>query len=74
MTFELLHNLFSPQKVANFVGRNTLLSSNLIQFLGAAHSCGGGVQTFDQQIFFDDDTFSNKSGEEFVHLVYSSNC
>ena len=42
--------------------------------LGAAHSCGGGVQTFDQQIFFDDDTFSNKSGEEFVHLVYSSNC
>ena len=42
--------------------------------LQAFLSIFGQFQTFDQQIFFDDDTFCNKSGEEFVHLVYSSNC
>ena len=60
----------TPEKGMNFGKEEIPL------YLVCAHAehCCGQVQTFDQQIFFDDDTFSNKSCEEFVHLAYSSNC
>ena len=66
--WHLSNNLYNPRKRGEFWKRR-----NTIIFSVRPYVCGQ-VQTFDQQIFFDDDTFSNKSCEEFVHLAYSSNC